>query len=263
MTVFLVRPYVTGITIADMEGLEMNYRLVAVEVGDMLKYTTTINEIDRLAGAIFPFQCEHFPNEAISSQRAQLIHDWILSLARQKMDPEKRHQILVQFCHGLAGEENHEKVDQILSTAGLAQQAIAKEDLALFLARDFHPEIVKHCRSLFLQGNYFHAVFEACKAYNLQIREKSQSTKDGAPLMLEVWGCDKGVLKVTPCTSQTDKDVQDGIKFLSAGLMQAIRNPTAHEPAIYWPIGKQDSLDILALVSFLFRKLDAATYYRL
>ena len=52
--------------------------------------------------------------------------------------------------------------------------------------------------------------------------------------MLEVWGWDKGCLKITPCVTDTDKNVQDGVKFLSAGLMSAIRNPTAHEPAVDW-----------------------------
>ncbi len=48
--------------------------------------------------------------------------------------------------------------------------------------------------------------------------------------MLAVWDTD-GVLKVTECQSDTDLNVQNGIKFLSAGIVQAMRNPTAHEPA--------------------------------
>lgn len=240
----------------------MNYRLIAVQIGDLLKYSTSVNEINRLAGALFRFKRESFPNEAITSQRAQLIHDWILSLARQEMNPEERNQLLIRFCHGLATDQSRKDVDKILVSAGISQEVVNREDYILFLARDFHPEIIKHGRELFLQGNYFHAVFEACKAYNLCVKQKAQSLKDGAPLMLDVWGCDKGVLKITPCSSQTDKDVQDGIKFLSAGLMQAIRNPTAHEPAILWPISKQDCLDILGLLSFLFRQLDKAVYYK-
>ena len=58
--------------------------------------------------------------------------------------------------------------------------------------------------------------------------------------------------------NETDRNVQDGIKFLSAGLMRAIRNPTAHEPAVDWPIAEVDSLDIMSFISFLFRKLDDA-----
>jgi uncharacterized protein (TIGR02391 family) len=80
--------------------------------------------------------------------------------------------------------------------------------------------------------------------------------------MLNVWGLESGVLKVTAGASQTDKDFHDGIKFISGGLMSAIRNPTAHEPAITWPIDKQDCLDILSLVSFLYRQLDKSVYYK-
>lgn len=129
-----------------------------------------------------------------------------------------------------------------------------------FDARCFHAEVVRHSQRLFLQGNYFHAVFESAKAYNKLVREKAQSEKDGQPLMLEVWGCEKGVLKITRCESDTDRNVQDGIKFLSAGLMQAIRNPTAHEPAVDWPISHEDCLDILSFLSFLFRKLEDAVF---
>lgn len=93
------------------------------------------------------------------------------------------------------------------------------------------------------------------------VRDKSQEVKDGHSLMLAVWGPD-GVLKITPCQSDTDHNVQNGIKFLSAGIMQAVRNPTAHEPAVDWPISKQDCLDILSFMSFLFRKLDDAVYYK-
>jgi hypothetical protein len=40
--------------------------------------------------------------------------------------------------------------------------------------------------------------------------------------------------------------------------MAAIRNPTSHEPAVDWPIGREDCLDILGFISFLYRKLDVA-----
>ena len=43
-----------------------------------------------------------------------------------------------------------------------------------------------------------------------------------------------------------------------AGLMRAIRNPTAHEPALHWPITEPDAVDILSFISFLFRQLDKA-----
>jgi hypothetical protein len=121
----------------------MEYRLLAVKIGDLLKYSTTINEINRLAGAIFRFQRESFPNEAITSERAKLIYDWMLSLAKQEMNPEKRNQLLIRFCHDLATDQNNirKEVDSILIGAGISQVEVKKEDYTQFLARDFHPEI--------------------------------------------------------------------------------------------------------------------------
>jgi hypothetical protein len=48
---------------------------------------------------------------------------------------------------------------------------------------------------------------------------------------------------------------------LCKGLMRAIRNPEAHEPELDWPINQQDALDILSLISFLYRKIESAVYY--
>jgi uncharacterized protein (TIGR02391 family) len=240
----------------------VNYRAVAIEVGDRLKYDTSVNEIGRIAGALFRFRKEEYPNDAITSVRAKLIHDWILSLARQSMSSEERDNLLTQFCLKLAPPTTKDDIQRILSEAGVGQSIVNRENIQLFASRGFHPTVIQHSRKLFLEGNYFHAVFEAAKTYNVQVRQKSKSNKDGQALMLDVLSADKGVLKITACLSDTDRNVQDGVKFLSAGLMQAIRNPTAHEPALDWPIGREDCLDILSFLSFLFRQLDKAVYFK-
>lgn len=240
----------------------MNYRLVAIEVGDLLKYDTSVNQINRTATALFQFQQESFPNDSITSVRAKTIHDWILTLAKQKMEPEQRNEQLIAFCRSIAPSEYLESINTILKNANISASKIDKESNSEFLSRSFHNEIVRHSKKLFVQGHYFHAVFEACKVYNKLVQSKAKSNKDGQPLMLEVWGPEKGVLKITPCQTETDSNVQNGVKFLSAGLMQAIRNPTAHEPALDWPIEKKDCLDLLSFLSFLFRKLDDAVYYK-
>lgn len=239
-----------------------NYRAIAIEVGDGLKYDTTVNEVNRIASALFRFPCEPFPNEAITSVRAQLVHDWILSLAKQRMDNEERDKLVVQFCLKIAPDGSRDIVQRILADAGIGRRIVNQENLQLFAGRAFHPTVIQHARNLFLQGNYFHAVFEAAKAYNMEVRQKAKSTKDGQNLMLDVLSADKGVLKITAGASDTDRNVQEGVKFLSAGLMQAIRNPTAHEPALDWPISREDCLDVLSFLSFLFRQIDRAIYFQ-
>ena len=241
---------------------EINYRLIAAQMGNAFKYSTTVNEVDRVGQSTLRVSKESFPNESITSVRAKSIYDWVLTLAKMPMDSTERAKRLISFCLELSTEEDKRTVIGILERSGCPYNLVHKDSLDEFLKRNFHAQVIKHSQKLFIQGNYFHSVFEAAKAYNKDAKEKSLSEKDGQPLMLSVWGADSGVLKVTRCETQTDKDYQDGIKFISGGIMSAIRNPTAHEPAIEWPIGKQDCMDILSLISFLYRQLDKATYFK-
>ena len=240
----------------------MNIELIAIQIGDAAKYRKSVNEIDRVAKAVFQFSCQEFPNESITSERAQLTYNWIMSLEHQPWFTGELEQSLIDFVKSLT----HGEIDlqhtllNILNDCGI-DSAIDNEDvLDRFDTHQFHSEIIKHCRKYYGQGNYFHAVFEAAKVYNNLVKSKAQSTKDGAPLMFIAWDTQNVVLKVNSLTSETDRNVQDGIKFLSAGLMRAIRNPTAHEPALQWPVDEQDAIDILSLVSFLLRQCDKAVY---
>ena len=238
----------------------MNYRQIATEVGDLVKWDTSVNKIMCVANALFRFNIETFPNDAITSIRAQTIYSCVLSLEKQSMNNEERNQLLVTFCKRITPEKHRDKLTQILEEGLRPSQSAGKEAPSEFVARGFHSEVVEQCKRLYAQGNYFHAVFEACKVYSRAVQAKSYSVSDGESLMMDVWGWEKGVLRLAACQTETDKNVQDAVKFLSAGLMRAMRNPTAHEPALHWPIEKQDCLDILSFVSFLFRQLDKAVF---
>jgi uncharacterized protein (TIGR02391 family) len=240
----------------------MNYRLIATEVGDLVKWDTSVNEILRVANALFRINIENFPNDAITSSRAQTVYNCIMSLAKHSMSNEERNNLLVTFCKKITPDQHQDKLSQILVEGLGPSQSAEKAAHGEFIARGFHREVIEHCKRLFAQGNYFHAVFEACKVYNRAVQTKSNNYSDGESLMMNVWGWDKGVLKLTSCQTDTDKNIQDGIKFLSAGLMRAMRNPTAHEPALHWPIEKQDCLDMLSFISFLFRQIDKAVYFK-
>lgn len=236
----------------------MNYRMVAYQIGDMLKYDTSQGEIERAAKSVFNFSRESFPTEGISSVRAQSFLNWVLTLAKQSMTSDERNQQLLQFVNILTPQSLNEEKERILKEAGVTTQE-AETVSQDFMLRGYHEIIHKHCRKLFAQKNYFHAVFEAAKVYNKLVQEKAQSDKDGQALMLDVLSTN-GVLKLNKGMSQTEKNVQEGVKFLSAGLMQAMRNPTAHEPALDWPISKEDCLDMLSFISYLLRQLDRAVY---
>jgi uncharacterized protein (TIGR02391 family) len=242
-----------------LEGENMiNYNYVALQVSDLLKYSTTLNEIDRSAKSIFPFLKEEFPEDSITSDRAKSIHDWILTLAKQEINNEEKNNYLIKFLKHITPADEIKEVDKILHEAGI--DLSLDESTNEFYSRNFYPLIYKHCLNLYKQGNYFHAVFEATKVYNQMVKDKAKSEKDGFALMMDAWSAN-GVLKVTRCETETDKNVQEGLKFLSAGLIKAIRNPTAHEMAISWTISKEDCLDLLSFISFLLRQVDKAVYF--
>lgn len=117
----------------------MNYRLIATEVGDLVKWDTSVNEIRRTANALFRFSIESFPNDAITSSRAQTVYDAIMSLAKQKMTDEERNRLLVTFCRRITPDAQRSKLDQLLEdTLGPSNDAV-KQTHQEFVARGLHP----------------------------------------------------------------------------------------------------------------------------
>lgn len=229
-----------------------NYKIIALQVGDLIKYTTSFNEINRAAQSVCSFQLQEFPQYkiSISSVRAYQYLCWVFTIASQSNLPlSKRNEILLQFSYLLLQKEQIGQANKVFEQAGILTEC--KE----FDRRNFHSLIIKNSRELYRQSNYFHAVFESAKLYNKEVERRSGIKKDGSKLMMDAFG-ENGVLKHNKGITTSEVDELNGIKFLSAGLMQALRNPTAHELATEWDISKEDCLDILSLISFLLRKLD-------
>jgi len=134
------------------------------------------------------------------------------------------------------------------------------KDNKIFAIRNFHYEVVKHSKDLFINGNYFHAVFESCKAFDKYVREKSGIDKHGTELMTNALSL-KGPLKLNKQITETEKNEQEGLMHLCVGLMRAIRNPESHEPKLDWNISREDALDILSLISYLYRQIDKTIYF--
>jgi uncharacterized protein (TIGR02391 family) len=134
------------------------------------------------------------------------------------------------------------------------------EEARLFDSRGFHPEVKKHARLLFLEGRHFHAVFECCKAFDKYVRQKSKLDKHGSDLISAALSL-KGPLKLNAQRTETERNEQEGLMHLCMGLMRAVRNPESHEPELDWPITREDALDILSLISFLYRQVDKAVFY--
>ena len=130
---------------------------------------------------------------------------------------------------------------------------------SLLEARGTHAEVFKYCRAELLQENYFHAVLEAVKGVAERIRQLTGLGTDGGELVTEAFSTKSPILALNSLQTETELSEQKGISNLLIGVFGAIRNPTAHAPKVVWAMPEQDAIDILALLSYVHRKLDNAT----
>jgi hypothetical protein len=81
-----------------------NYKLIAIKLGDTLKYGSSVNEINRIAKAVFTFNKKEHPNDSITSVRAKEVYDWILTLSEQNLTESNKNNLLSSFIKELAPE---------------------------------------------------------------------------------------------------------------------------------------------------------------
>ncbi len=119
--------------------------------------------------------------------------------------------------------------------------------------------------------DFYRAVDETIKRYESLTQKKSgQSGLTGQGLITQVFGKDKTLsvsekYKKRDCsnfTTSTTENIEEGQKFFSMGVFAGVRNPIAHAEIIELKetglFTENDCLDMLSLLSHLFRRLDDA-----
>jgi len=137
-------------------------------------------------------------------------------------------------------------------------QRRADELRADLSARGVHPDVLRFCQAELVADDYFHAVLEAVKSVADNLRSKTGLSDDGAALVDRSLAGSPPMLAINPLSTESHRSEQKGFANLARGVFGMFRNPTAHEPRIHWPIGKEDAEDLLSLVSLIHRRLDDA-----
>ena len=150
----------------------VNLKLLAVKIGDELKYDTTLKEIDRIAEAIFDFEYLEFPKDNITSERAQLVYDWLMTLDKQEISDEEKISLLNDFIEGIAPEDH--SVRRFLNKKNSKKECknlikeleIAiidiKESLRLIVKADFFKGKEKYLESYILIETFINRLNEEC-----------------------------------------------------------------------------------------------------
>lgn len=138
------------------------------------------------------------------------------------------------------------------------QRALPVGGLHPFDERNIHPSIAEVSRSLFDDGHFAQATFEAFKFVDKEIQRHSGCGDAGFKLMMQAFAETSPLIKLNHLRTTSEKDEQKGFQFLFAGSMLAIRNPRGHEIRVK---DTPDScLDHLALASLLLRRLESSGY---
>jgi uncharacterized protein (TIGR02391 family) len=126
-----------------------------------------------------------------------------------------------------------------------------------FETRNIHPELPRKVRSLFDDGHWEQAVFEAFKYIEKEVKRISGLRgKTGYALMMDAFNEANAKVPLNGLVTESDIDEQRGYKSIFAGASAGIRNPRGHEVDI--GDTPDEALDYLALASLLLRRLDAA-----
>jgi uncharacterized protein (TIGR02391 family) len=135
------------------------------------------------------------------------------------------------------------------------------EPLAQFDALVTDPDLSAACRTLYRDGHLARAVEEAFKFLANHVKGRAgQGARDGADLMLHVFNADAPVLRLNRLRTVSERDEQNGYRFILAGAMMGIRNPRAHEHTL-----RDDpdvALEMLVLANHLIRAIRRSTRVR-
>lgn len=121
---------------------------------------------------------------------------------------------------------------------------------------ELHPEVSRACSKLFMDGHYAEAVETACKVLDMLVKMRSMRTDpSGTELMQLVFSPKSPVLRFNDQQTDSERSEQQGMMYLFAGAMLAIRNPRAHGLVEDHP---ENAVSYISFISMLAKSLDRA-----
>jgi len=180
-------------------------------------------------------------------------------LGKEELFHSRRHEINKRLSFiGVELNERgkYQQVDKA-TTISEAEQRASRFKYKLE-TRNVHEIIFEYCKPELLNENYFHSVFEAVKSIADRIRKMTGLYADGAELIDTTFSTKNPLIKINLLQNDTDRSEHLGLMNLIKDLFGLIRNPTAHTPKIKFPIGEEEALKLMNLISYIHKRLDKA-----
>jgi uncharacterized protein (TIGR02391 family) len=122
--------------------------------------------------------------------------------------------------------------------------------------RNIHTRLQNISKKLFDDGHYALATFEAYKLLDKEVSAMAKLSESGVKLMMKAFSEQSPLIRLTNMASTSEKDEQEGYKFIFSGSVMAIRNHRGHEYGVRE--SPTECLDHLSLASLLLRRLESA-----
>jgi uncharacterized protein (TIGR02391 family) len=119
-----------------------------------------------------------------------------------------------------------------------------------------HPQALAACAPEAIQRNWFHASLEAVKGLLGYLREAANLNLDGTALIDAVMGGDAPPIRINELHTRSDRNEQTGLADITRGIVKMYRHPTAHDSARERGVTRTDFLDLLSVLSMVYRRLD-------
>lgn len=198
----------------------------------------------------------------------------IASLVQEAMDPvryrtnrelfeSRRYEMNVALAFAGIRIRPDGKLEPIPAAATLTEAEQRASKLRSELAhRGISGDVLRFCRPELLDGNYFHAVFEATKSVAQKLRDRTGLTLDGIALVeasLSITNNQTPMLAWNALATDTDRSEHRGVALMISGVFSYFRNLPAHVPKVgFRNVSEEEALEVLTIISFLHRRLDVA-----
>jgi uncharacterized protein (TIGR02391 family) len=177
--------------------------------------------------------CELWPGDLVAQVSSEIVEGMTLARAWKPLSKNQISSLIDTVRNRVLDYviqiEQTTDTDDMMQPDKEPTETMAKH---VFNMMNFHPAIVNASKSLFETKHYAQAIFEAFKAVNNFVKDKTQLSLDGKDLMAQVFKEDIPIIKLNVLKSKSDKDEQEGFKFIFMGSMLGIRNPKAHDDII-------------------------------
>jgi uncharacterized protein (TIGR02391 family) len=248
---------VLGDTASGMTGSEIGSLLATVGFRD----PGPITKRDRLFEALRERQARDNSGNSVANLILQAM-DPIRYRGHEKVFRERRHELNVVLAFaGLAVREDG-KLEAVAPASTLSEAAQRASRLrSELMRRGISGDVLRFCQPELLDGDYFHAAFEATKSIAQKLRERTGLTSDGSRLVEEALGIEndhKPLLAWNTLATDNEKSEHRGVVFMVKGVFAYFRNLPAHVPHAFRTVNEEEALELLTIASFIHRRLDAA-----